>query len=344
MRFREDPHRNEALKARHLSEVEALIDRREDELAAVRKARGAHILTHTEDHRKAFLDMLGWPLNADLPRTTPKAEIIEELGDEGEYTVFRMRIEVLEGLWQTGLYYRLHSDERRPLVISQHGGAGTPELASGFYFDGSTVNYHGMVTGLLPHRVHVFMPALLLWDPAFYGQPYDRIRIDARLKRVGSSITALEVYAISRVIDYFEDTLHPLSVGMVGLSYGGMYTLFATAAETRIRSAISSSFFSERRHYAWADWTYRGAAALYDDPEIACLCYPRRLCVEMGDRDELFALPHTQAAAEQVLDYCKAADVDPASWFDCLIFDGVHEYGRMEEPIARLVRDLERAD
>ena len=129
MRFREDPHKNEALKARHLSEVEALISRREDELAAARKARGADILQNTEAHRKAFWDMLGWPLNADLPRPTPKAEIIEELGDEGEYTVFRMRIEVLEGLWQTGLYYRLNSDERRPLVISQHGGAGTPELA-----------------------------------------------------------------------------------------------------------------------------------------------------------------------------------------------------------------------
>ena len=243
MRFREDPHKNEALKARHLSEVEALINRREDELAAARKAYCADILTNTETHRKAYLDMLGWPLNADLPRPTPKAEIIEELGDEGEYTVFRMRIEVLEGFWQTGLYYRLNTEERRPLVISQHGGAGTPELASGFYFDGSTVNYHGMVTGLLPHRVHVFMPALLLWDPAFYGAPYDRIRMDARLKRVGGSITALEVYAITRVLDYFEATVNPLSFGMVGCSYGGHYTLFTAAAEPRIRSAISSSFF-----------------------------------------------------------------------------------------------------
>ena len=30
MRFREDPHKNEALKIRHISEVEALIARRED--------------------------------------------------------------------------------------------------------------------------------------------------------------------------------------------------------------------------------------------------------------------------------------------------------------------------
>lgn len=341
MQFREDPHKNEALKARHLSEIEALITRREDELATVRKARGADILQNTEAHRKAYLDMLGWPLNADLPRPTPKAEIIEELGDEGEHTVFRMRIEVLEGLWQTGLYYRLNSDERRPLVISQHGGSGTPELASGFYFDGSTVNYRDIVTGLLPHRVHVFMPALLLWDPAFYGAPYDRIRIDARLKRVGSSITALEVYAITRVLDYFEAVVDPLSFGMVGLSYGGHYTLFTTAAEPRIRSAVSSSFFSDRRQYAWPDWTWRDAAALYDDPEIACLCYPRRLCVETGDQDELFAAEYSCQAAEEVKAYCKAADIDPDSWFDFIVFPGVHEYNPDPAPVERLIRDLE---
>ena len=344
MHFREDPHDTEPHKARYLSELETLLASREEELAKTRRARCADILCNVDGHRKAYLDMLGWPLNADLPRPTPRFEVIEELGEEGEYTMLRVRLEVLEGLWLNGLYLRLNTEERRPLVIAQHGGCGTPELVSGFYFDGSSVNYNNMVTGLMPHRVHIFLPALQLWDASFYGQTYDRIATDARLKRLGGSITALEVYAISRIIDYFEATLNPLSVGMVGLSYGGMYTLFAAAAEPRIRSAISSSFFSDRRYYAWADWTYRDAAALYDDPEIACLCYPRRLCIEMGDRDELFALHHTQAAAEQVMDYCKAADIDPSSWFDCLIFDGIHEYGRMEEPIARLVRDLEQAD
>lgn len=341
MHFREDPHRNESIKAAYLSELNALIAAREDELKAQRNAYCADIFENGDTHRKAFLDMLGWPLNADLPRPTPKAEIIEELGDEGEYTVFRMRIEVLEGLWQTGLYYRLNADERRPLVISQHGGAGTPELASGFYFDGSTVNYHGMVTGLLPHRVHVFMPALLLWDPSFYGQPYDRIALDTHLKRLGGSITALEVYAITRAMDYFEAALNPPSFGMVGLSYGGMYTLFTTAAEPRIRSAISSSFFSDRKAYSWTDWSYKSAASLYDDAEIACLCYPRRICIEMGDHDELFAIEHTQNALKEVETYAENAGVDLASWFDCLIFDGIHEYGRMEEPVERLIRDLE---
>ena len=341
MHFREDPHYTEAHKVQYISEVDALINRREDELAQARHAFCADILTNTESHRRAYLDMLGWPLNAHLPRPTPEAMVVEELGDEGDYTMLRMKIQVMEGLWLNGLYLRLNTDERRPLVIAQHGGDGTPELISGFYFDGSSVNYNNMVTGLMPHRVHIFMPALLLWDPAFYDVPYDRLGVDARLKRVGGSVTALEVYAITRVIDYFEATLNPLSVGMVGLSYGGHYTLSAAAAETRIKSAISSSFFSNRRYYAWPDWTWKNAAATYDDAEIACLCYPRRLCVYMGDRDELFALPHTVTAEADVKFYCEQAGVDPAAWFDCVLFEGTHEYGRMEEPIRRFIRDLE---
>lgn len=337
MRFREDPHKNEALKARHLSEVEALISRREDELAAARKARGADILQNTEAHRKAFLDMLGWPLNADLPRPTPKAEIIEELGDEGEYTVFRMRIEVLEGLWQTGLYYRLNSDERRPLVISQHGGAGTPELASGFYFDGSTVNYHGMVTGLLPHRVHVFMPALLLWDPAFYGAPYDRIRIDARLKRVGSSITALEVYGISRILDYFEAQNYVTTFGMAGLSYGGFYTLYTAAVDTRIRSAVSCSFFNARDAYPWTDWTWHRSAERFDDAEIAALVYPRRLAIEVGNRDDLFDHRGSEESFARLETLCAEVGTD---WVSLTVFDGGHEFYQGNEHIEQMIRDL----
>lgn len=341
MHFREDPHHTESDKARFLTEINALIASREDELKSIRNAYCADIFDKQETHRKAYLDMLGWPLNASIPRPIPTAEIIEELGDEGDYTLLRMRIEVLSGLWLTGLYLRLNTDERRPLVIAQHGGAGTPELISGFYFEGSDVNYNGMVSRLMPHRVHIFMPALLLWDPSFYGQPYDRVSMDARLKRIGGSVTALEVYAITRAIDYFESALNPLSIGMVGLSYGGHYTLFTTAADPRIRSAVSSSFFSQRRHYAWPDWSWKGAAALYDDAEIACLCYPRRLCVEMGDHDELFAAKYTHAATDEVKAYCRHAGIDPDTWFACIVFDGIHEYGRMEDPIKRLISDLE---
>ena len=341
MHFREDPHYTESLKAAYLSDLNTLIESREAELAEERRARCADIFVNGDAHRAAFHDMLGWPLNASLPRTTPEAEVIEVLGDEGEYTLSRMKIKVMEGLWMSGLYFHLNTEEERPMVIASHGGAGTPELVSGFYFEGSDANYNGMVARLIARRVHVFAPALLLWDAGFYGQPYDRQSFDARLKRIGGSITALEVYGITRIMDYFEAVLKPSCFGMVGLSYGGMYTLFTAAAEPRIRSAISSSFFSERKNHCWVDWSWKSAAACYDDAEIACLCYPRRICVEMGDHDELFPVQSTVNAAEAVRTYSREAGIDPDTWFDCQVFDGAHEFGRMDEPFDRLFADLE---
>ena len=153
MHFREDPHYTESHKTRYISELDALISAREDELKNTRNALCADILKNGETHRRAYLDMLGWPLNAGLPRTTPEAEIVEELGDEGEYTLLRMKIQVMEGLWLNGLYFRLNTEDRRPLVIAQHGGAGTPELIAGFYYEGSDVNYNGMVSRLMPHLI-----------------------------------------------------------------------------------------------------------------------------------------------------------------------------------------------
>ena len=61
----------------------------------------------------------------------------------------------------------------------------------------------------------------------------------------------------------------------------------------------------------------------------------------IGDRDELFALPHTLTAEAQVKDYCRDAGIDPETWFDSIIFPGVHEYVPDPAPVERLIRDLE---
>ena len=104
---------------------------------------------------------------------------------------------------------------------------------------------------------------------------------------------------------------------------------------------MSCSFFSKRQEYAWTDWTWTNAAALYDDAEIACLSYPRRMCVQMGDHDNLFVIEHTRTEAERVREYCRDAGV-AEDWFDCMVFDGTHELYKGEEAIARMVDDLRR--
>lgn len=335
MQFREDTEKSRSTKTAYRDGLENLIRAREAEFAGKRKEFCRDIFENGEAHRRKFCEMLGWPLTETGKRDVP-AVSSEVLGTEGDYEISRMQVEVLEGLTLTGLFFRYMPEKEQPLVIAQHGGSGTPELISGFY-DGQTHNYNDMVERLLPHKVHVFAPQLLLWNMENYGEPYDRKAVDARLKRVGSSVTAVEVYAIMRVLDWAETITDRF--GMIGLSYGGFYTLFTAAVDTRIRSAVSCSFFSRRSEYPWTDWTWTGAAGLYDDAEIACLAYPRRMCVQMGDHDNLFAIGHTESEAGRVREYCRDAGVDDG-WFDCMIFDGTHELYRGDEAIERMVGDV----
>lgn len=337
MQFREPVENTRETKAAYRDGLDSLIRAREEQYAAIRKAACQDIFVNGEEHRRKYCEMLGWPLTETGKRDVP-AMSSEILGTEGDYEISRMRIAVLDGVTLTGLFFRYVPEDAQPFVIAQHGGAGTPELISGFY-DGNTYNYNDMVERLMPHKVHIFAPQLLLWNVENYGEPYDRKVVDARLKRVGSSITAVEVYAIMRVLDWAQTRYS--SFGMIGLSYGGFYTLFTTAADTRIRSAVSCSFFSKRQEYAWTDWTWTNAAALYDDAEIACLSYPRRMCVQMGDHDNLFVIEHTRTEAERVREYCCDAGVEE-DWFDCMVFDGTHELYKGEEAIARMVDDLRR--
>jgi hypothetical protein len=215
---------------------------------------------------------------------------------------------------------------------------GTPELISGIY--GSTTNYNNMLHRVSSLGVHVFAPQLLLWSDD-YQVEFDRKAMDTQLKRVGSSITAVEVYGITRILDYFETRDDVSSFGMVGLSYGGFYTLYTAAADTRIQSAISCSFFNKREAVNWSDWTWFQSGERFDDAEVACLVYPRKLCIEIGDHDPLFDCRFGIESFERLKDICGDRGIQ---WVDFIVFDGNHEFHKDDAPIRRLVEDLRNID
>jgi dienelactone hydrolase len=250
-----------------------------------------------------------------------------------------MQFEILDGLMMSGIFFRAKNespDEKKPLVIVQHGGLGTPEHISGFY--GSTTNYNDMPERVIRHGVHAFAPQLLLWGEK-YDVPFDRRAIDARLKRVGSSITAIEIYGIIRILDYFETQDYISRFGMVGLSYGGFYTLFTAAVDTRILSAVSCSFFNTRDRVGWSDWVWQNSAEKFDDAEIACLVYPRRLWLGVGNADELFEAKYAEESFKKLKTLCKNVGTD---WVKLLVFDGTHEFYKENAPILQLIEDLKK--
>ena len=310
-----------------------VINKRQSEIKMERDEYAKKLFTDGDACHEDFKRLLGWPLvdfdGAEMP--DPKCELLAR--EEG-YDVYRMHFEVLEGFTVSGILLKLHGDEKRPMVICQHGGEGTPEVICGLL--GDTENYNDMVQRVMAHGTHIFAPQLLLWRKAF-EVPYTRSEIDGELKNLGSSITALEVFAITRIIDYFEKQDYVKNFGMVGLSYGGFYTLFTTAIETRIKSAISSSFFNSRAEISWPDWTWKDLLYKFDDAEIACLCYPRKLYIAVGAQDALFNVEYGRRSFERIKELSASVGTDWVAFDD---FEGVHEFVKTDGFIDALIKDL----
>ncbi len=334
MNYREGKAASKAFKEEYLAGIRRVIQMRRRELANDRADYAKDIFTNPEKYRCDFRRMLGWPLVGDCSTVgVPPSEFIK-LSDEDGYSVYRVRFEVLDGLKMTGLLFKRQASAALPMVIVQHGGLGTPELISGVY--DSTGNYNDMLQRVIKTGVHAFAPQLLLWEDS-YEVEFDRRAIDAQLKRVGSSITAIEIFSIMRIIDYFEAQDFVSSFGMVGLSYGGFYTLYTAAVDTRIKSAISCSFFNTRDEYDRSDWTWFNSAQRFDDAEIAALVYPRSLCIEIGSRDELFDYNNGVRSFERLKELSENVGDE---WVNLTVFDGMHEFCRSDEPIEKLAADL----
>ncbi len=334
MKFKEKLDKPKKYKEKYLDGIKSIIEKREKELESVRCEYTKDIFANPEKYRNDLIEMLGWPLT-EKRENVPKVKE-EFLADEGEFSIYRMRFEVLDGLYLTGLFFKHNDAKTRPLVIAQHGGQGTPEHVADINEVG-TCNYNYMIDRIMKYDVNVFAPQLLLWFTETYGVEYTRHEIDAKLKRVGGSITALEIYGIQRILDYFEVQNYVSNFGMIGLSYGGFYTLFTTAADTRIKSAISCSFFNDRKMYPWSDWTWFNSAKMFNDAEIAALVYPRRLCIEVGDKDELFDGKFAAVEFERLKSLCGEVGCE---WLDFILFDGTHEFHKGDKPIERLVKDI----
>ena len=332
MKYREQNADSQKYKQNYLDGIERIIAQRQAEAEDARANYARDILLGGERYRADFRKMLGWPLVDHTPEGLPEV-ISEKLSDEDSFEVFRMQFEVLDGLFLTGLLIKQKSNARLPLVIVQHGGGGSPELVAGLY--GTTSNYHDMLGSVISRGCHAFLPQLYVWGEG-YGVPYARIESDAQLKRLGGSITALEVFGITRIIDYFEAQDYVKSFGMLGLSYGGFYTLYTAACDTRISSALTCAQFSSRDAYPWPDWVWQNAAFRFDDAEIACLVYPRNLYIAVGERDDLFDYRFAVESFEKLKKICG----DASDWLVFQTFDGIHEFLRDDGLVERMISDL----
>lgn len=333
MLYREERTDANHYKSTYLDGLNSLIEKLQGDARLQRDEYIRDIFMRPEDFRHDLKAMFGWPLVGYSCTKLPEVTC-EKLSHEDGFTLYRMQFQILECVTMTGLFFKADGNDKKPLIIAQHGGQGTPELICGVY--GKTDNYHDMIQQVRNQNMHLFAPQLLLWADA-YQISFDRKVMDARLKRLGSSITAVEVYGITRILDWFEKQDYVKNFGMVGLSYGGFYTLVTAAVDPRIQSAISCSFFASRDAYPWCDWTWQNSAMHFDDAEIACLVYPRKLYLAIGTQDCMFDYIHSEASFQRICQLCGSVGTD---WVTFETFTGDHEFLPNPDAVAQMLNYL----
>jgi len=273
-----------------------------------------------EKFRLEYIKMLGKPLT-EYKKTLPSYEKNFVASDD-MCDIYRMLIETMPGFKFYGmLMIPKGLSGKAPLVICQHGGGGTPELCSDMH---GKNNYSHMTRRILERNVVVFAPQLMLWNSANYEIKYNRGETDARLKAVGSSVTALEIYNIKKSIDCLEemDFIDKEKIGMTGLSYGGFFTLYTMAADTRIKSGYSCGCFSDRTLRCFQDWTWENSYNKFCDAEIAGLCAPRKLYLQIGKTDAVFDYNGSVKEFDRVPKYYEAFGKAENACFD--LWEGGH--------------------
>lgn len=291
----------------------------------------AQLAADPERYRAAYRDLLGIPTCERVFGAGAPAVTETPVGTDDLCTIARLVFTLAPGVCFTGLLLRpLHEPvDPMPLVITQHGGGGTPELCSDMV---GKNNYNHMVRRVLARGATAFAPQLLLWNCGAQNNPgiphfdpvYDRSKVNLSLRQCGTSIVGFEIYAISRALDYLlaHEPVRPDRCGMIGISYGGYYTLHAMAAEERITAGYSAAIFNDRLRYNWHDMVWRDSAAHFLDAEVAGLCAPRHLWIEVGKTDPVFDWTSIPAVFDEAQSYYDAQSVPDAIHLN--LWDGGH--------------------
>lgn len=278
-----------------------------------------------ENYRQAFCRSLGYPAPGRRPDAPPRFEV---LGEDAIGTYYRLHVPVLPGIHAEGIYIVPRGATGRvPLVIAQHGGAGSPEKA---LFAGGA-NYHDMVRGAVKRGYAVFAPQLLFSSPGLATET--RRDTDRRLRLLGTSITAVEVGKIVCSLDVLlqRPEIDPARVAMVGLSYGGYYTLVTAGIDRRIKVAVSSGYFGvQEGRYAEneltipSDLEFPARFTLFRDESTVALICPRPLQIQAGNRDSVHLWQSGQQSAKVAAGFY--AGLGLGENFEYRLFDGGHEF------------------
>ncbi len=279
----------------------------------------------TDALRRQFLSKLGYPHPGF---TAPGEARMEKFGEDSVATYYRAWVPVAPEMEVYGLYLVPQNTRLpAPLVIAKHGGGGYPELA---IFKGGG-NYKDMIRGAAREGYVVWAPITLMhpFRDRDSGTPIPaevRRDMDARFRALGTSLMGVETMRISRSLDVIlrRPEVNPARVGMVGLSYGGYFTLYTMAVDPRIKAGVASCSFRDlaaMQAEMPAGKAVEGRPFDLPGPDLVRLISPRALQLQNGVNDKGLPIDMVRRAAAEAQSH-----YPPNGLFEFKEFDGGHEW------------------
>jgi len=268
-------------------------------------------------YRKQLGEYFGYP-----PPKAIKGKVtrFEKAGEDKYCTLYRVWIEVIEGVHTYGIYMVPKGiTGNAPLIIAMHGGGGNPEAICDL---DTRINYHSFGHEAVKRGYLVWAPALTMLigyanDPAIPGA--ERYLFDNQLKLLGSSIIGLEIHKIiesTRVLISERPEIDVNNVGMTGLSWGGFFTMYTTALCPFIKAAAPSAYFRDSQadllktidvsSKAEVIYTFKGFGHFQT---IGLIC-PRPCMVQLGENDGLFDMDGANIEARRAAGFYKKLGIE----------------------------------
>lgn len=298
------------------------------------------------DEWKIWKDSLKEKLTELLGGFPERVELSPEIIEKKEFSEYtREKIVFDSAPYVSVVGYLLipkNTDFPAPAVVALHGhGYGKDDIVSiwedgtersvldGYHKDfGITLTQNGFVT--LAIEQACFGERREPEDIAVNKYQSSCRKVSFWAMLLGKTVLGMRVWDIIRSIDYLQtrDEVKKDSIGVMGISGGGMTALFSSAIEERIKAAVVSGYLNtfktsilSIRHcecnYVPGILKY---AEMYD---IASLIAPRALLIESGTKDDIFPVEATEFAiskVRRVYELLQATDK-----LDSDIFEGRHQ-------------------
>ncbi|MBW3625296.1 MAG: alpha/beta hydrolase family protein [Armatimonadetes bacterium] len=148
---------------------------------------------------------------------------------------------------------------------------------------------------------------------------------------LGETMTGWRVWDAIRALDYLQSRpeVDPERLVTMGISGGGLTSLWTAALDERVTAAVVSGYFNTFRDSILAmnhcvDNYVPGVSQALEMPDLAGLVAPRALFVEGGTRDPIFPLPATKRALRRAEEIYRTFGAEER--FGSEIFEGEHEF------------------